>query len=548
MTPTRTLRLTAATLALVVGTAAFAADMHPVTGEKLAEEQTFTYRLLDQFPTLDPQLNEETAGFHVIRDLFEGLMSQDAEGNLVPGVATGFEASNENKTYTFTLRDNAKWSNGDPVTAHDFVFAWQRAVDPATASPYGWYIELTEMVNAKEILAGEKPPSELGVKALDDHTLQVDLNIPLPYFPAMTTYATLFPTHKATIEAHGADWTKPENMVSNGAYVLTELVLNEYHTREKNPMYWDADNVIMEKVTGLVINDSNQALTRYKAGELDHLEPLPAGQFPALKEEMPNEATSVPRLCSYYYTYNHRDDAEPALKDVRVRQALSYAIDRDVIVNQVLKGGQWPAYNFAHLMTAGFEMPTIPYAEMAQADRDAKAKELWAAAVADGVVPETGLQLDLIYNTDESHKAIATVISQMWKQKLGVETTLANYEWQTYLEIRRDGQFDVARSAWCADYNEASTFLDLLTTTHGSNDGKYSNAEVDALMRASKTSANANEQYTQVEKILYEDMAIAPIYHYANTFLLNEEIKGWPYNNAENNWYSKNFYRVAAGE
>jgi len=472
-------------------------------------------------------------------------MSQDADGKLVPGVATGFEATNDNKTYTFTLRQDARWSNGDPVTAQDFVYAWQRAVNPETASPYGWYLELTEMVNAKEILAREKDPSELAVRAVDDHTLEVDLNIPLPYFPAMTTYATLMPVHRATVETHGSDWTKPENMVSNGAYVLTELVLNEYRTREKNPMYWDAENVIMEKVTGLVINDVNQALTRYKAGELDHLEPLPPGQFPALQAEMPEQATSVLRLCSYYYTFNHREDAEPALQDVRVRQALSYSIDRNVIVDQILKGGQWPAYNFAHLKTAGFEIPEIPYADMTQAERDAKARELWAAAVADGVVPESGLELDLIYNASESHKAIATVISQMWKQKLGVEMKLSNFEWQTYLEIRRDGQFDLARSAWCADYNEASTFLDLLTTTHGSNDGKFSNAEYDALMRASKTSDNPNAQYTQAEKIAYEEMAIAPIYHYANTFLLHESIRGWPYNNAENNWYSNNFYRVA---
>jgi oligopeptide transport system substrate-binding protein len=546
MTLIASLRLGAAALALAVAAPALAQDVHPETGEPLAEEQTFTYRLLDQFPTLDPQLNEETAGFHVIRDLFEGLMSQDAQGNIVPGVATGYEASNDNKTYTFTLREDAKWSNGDPVTAQDFVYAWRRAVNPETASPYGWYLELTEMVNAEEILAGELPPEELGVRAIDDRTLEVNLEIPLPYFPAMTTYATLMPTHQATIEEHGSDWTQPENIVSNGAYTLTELVLNEYHTREKNPMYWGADDVIMEKVTGLVINDVNQALTRYKAGELDHLEPLPPGQFPALKEEMPNEATSVPRLCSYYYTFNHRDDAEPALQDVRVRRALSYAIDRDVIVERVLKGGQWPAYNFAHLKTAGFELPDIPYAEMSQAERDAEAKRLWEEAKADGVIPEGGLEIDLIYNTSESHKQIATVISQMWKQKLGVETNMSNFEWQTYLDIRRDGQFDVARSAWCADYNEASSFLDLLTSAHGSNDGKYSNEEYDALMRASKTSDDPNEQYSEAELIAYEDMAIAPIYHYANTFLLSEEIKGWPYENAENNWYSKNFYRVAA--
>ena len=528
-----------AALVVATATAAHAAGTHPVTGEALADDQTFTYRLLDQFPTLDPQLNEDTSGFHIIRDLFEGLLSQDGDGNLVPGVATHYEATDGNKTYTFTLRENARWSNGDPVTAHDFVYGWRRAVDPATASPYGWYLELTEIVNAKAILAGEKAPEELGVSAKDDHTLEVRLNTPLPYFPAMTTYATLFPAHRATIEAHGNDWTAPGNMVSNGAYTLEEVVLNEYHTRVKNPVYWGAGAVIVEKVTGLVINDDNQALTRYRAGELDHLEPVPAGQYPALKKELPDQATSVPRLCSYYYAINHTGSGNPALHDVRVRRALSMAIDRDVIVSQLLKGGQWPAYNFTHRKTAGFEMPDIAYGMLSQAERDAEATKLMSeAGVGD-------LSLKLIYNTSESHKQIATVISQMWKQKLGVETELANFEWKTYLGIRSNQEFDLARSGWCGDYNEASTFLDLLTTTHGANDGKYSSERVDELMRASKLAENPNEMYTEVEQILADDMAIIPIYHYANTFLLSADIKGWPYNNVENNWYSKNLYRVA---
>ena len=528
-----------AAFAIAVAGQAPATGTHPLTGEALAEDQTFTYRLLDQFPTLDPQLNEDTSGYHVIRDLFEGLLSQDAAGNLVPGVATHYEASDGNTTYTFTLREDARWSNGDPVTAHDFVYAWRRAVDPATASPYGWYLELTEMVNAKAILAGEVEPAELGVQALDDHTLEVKLNTPLPYFPAMTTYATLFPAHRATIEAHGSDWTAPGNMVSNGAYTLGEVALNEYHTRVKNPLYWDAGNVIIEKVTGLVINDVNQALTRYRAGELDHLEPVPPGQYPALKEELPDQATSVPRLCSYYYAINHTDTANPALKDVRVRRALGMAIDREVIVDQVLKGGQWPAYNFTHRKTAGFVMPDIAYGSSSQAERDAQAVRLMSDA---GV---EDLKLRLIYNTSESHKQIATVVTQMWKQKLGVETELANFEWKTYLGIRSNQEFDLARSGWCGDYNEASTFLDLLTTTHGANDGKYSNGRVDELMRASKTAQNPNEMYGEVERILAEDMAIIPIYHYANTFLLSADIKGWPYENVENNWYSKNLYRIA---
>ena len=529
----------AVVVAIAASGAARAAATHPVTGEALADDQTFTYRLGDQFPTLDPQLNQDVSGFHVIRDLFEGLLTQDATGALVPGVATHHAASDGNTTYTFTLREDARWSNGDPVTAHDFVYAWRRAADPATASPYAWYLELTEMVNAKAILAGEKPPAELGVRAVDDRTLEVKLNTPLPYFPAMTTYATLFPAHRATIEAHGADWTAPGNMVSNGAYVLADVVLNEYHSRVRNPMYWGADRVIIEKVTGLVINDVNQALTRYRAGELDHLEPLPPGQYPALREELPDEATSVPRLCSYYYAFNHTASGNPALHDARVRRALSLAIDRGVIVNQVLKGGQWPAYNFTHFKTAGFTMPDIPHARLSQAERDAEAKRLFAESGAGD------LTLEFIYNTSESHRQIATVVSQMWKQKLGVNTELANFEWKTYLGIRRNQEFDLARSGWCGDYNEASTFLDLLTTTHGSNDGRYSNERVDELMRASKMAQDPAAIYAEVERILADDMAIVPIYHYANTFLLSADIRGWPYDNVENNWYSKNLYRVA---
>ena len=539
LTLTPTLQALVAAVAVAAGAQVQAAGTHPVTGEALSDNQTFTYRLLDQFPTLDPQLNEDTSGFHVIRDLFEGLLSQDASGGLTPGVATRYAASDGNTTYTFTLREDARWSNGDPVTAHDFVYAWRRAVDPSTASPYAWYLELTEMVNAKEVLAGKKDPTELGVRAVDDHTLEVKLNAPLPYFPAMTTYATVFPAHRATIEAHGADWTAPGNMVSNGAYMLENVVLNEYHTRVRNPMYWNAGRVIIEKVTGLVINDVNQALTRYRAGELDHLEPLPPGQYPALKKELPDEATSVPRLCSYYYAFNHTESGNPALRDVRVRKALSMAIDRDVIVNQVLKGGQWPAYNFTHLKTAGFAMPDIAYGKLGQDERDAEARKLMSDSGAED------LTLKLIYNTSESHKQIATVVSQMWKQKLGVRTELANFEWKTYLTIRGNQEFDVARSAWCGDYNEASTFLDLLTTAHGANDGRYSNEKVDELMRASKTTEDPSGIYAEVEQILADDMAIVPIYHYANTFLLSADIKGWPYDNVENNWYSRNLYRVA---
>lgn len=514
-----------------------AGHTHPDTGEILSDNQSFTYRLLDQFPTLDPQLNEETSGATVIRDLFEGLMSQDASGELVPGVATGFEANDDNTVYTFDLRAEANWSNGDPVTAEDFVYAWRRAVDPETASPYAWFVEMASIENAGAIIRGEMAPDTLGVEAVDDHTLRVTLSRSLPYFASMTTSATLFPVHPAIVEEFGSDWTKPGNMVSNGAYTLDELVLNEYHTRVKNPLYWDADSVIIEKVTGLIINDENQALTRYLAGELDRTE-IPAGKYPDLQEEYPEEATSVPRLCSYYFAINLSESGNPALRDVRVRKALSYALDRDVIVERVLKGGQSPAYSFTHWATAGFDMPTIDYADWPQAERDAKAKALMEEA---GV---SDLSLKLIYNTSEAHKQIANVMSQMWKQKLGVQATLENMEWQTFLNVRANQNFDIARSGWCGDYNEASTFLDLLTTTHGSNDGKYSNERVDDLMELSRSSSDPNEIYSQVEQILATDMPVIPVYHYASVFMLKPDIKGWPYNNVQENWYAKSLYRV----
>ncbi len=343
------------------------------------------------------------------------------------------EASEGNTVYTFKLRDDAKWSNGDPVTAGDFVYAWRRAADPATASPYAWYMDLMSIENGSAVVAGEKDPSELGVEAVDDHTLRVKLTSALPYFASMVTHATTFPTHQATIEEHGDEWTRPENMVSNGAYKLTEWVLNERTTRERNEMYWNNEETILDKVVTLVINDENVALTRYRAGELDKTE-VPSGQYPALEEELPNEAHSFPRLCNYYYTFNLSDKGPEAFKDARVRKALSYAVDRKVITDQVLQGGQFQAYTFTPAATAGFEVPDVDFAGMTQADRDAKAKELLAEA---GYGPDNPLEFDMLYNTSEGHKKIAVAISQMWKQKLGVEATLGNMEWKTFLETPR---------------------------------------------------------------------------------------------------------------
>lgn len=537
-------RLLATTSAILIATTgALYADghaTHPVTGETLATDQTFTYRVGDESPSIDPGLVEDVDGSDVVRDLFEGLYNQDAAGNLVPGVALRHEVSDDGLVYTFTLRDNAKWSNGDPVTAGDFVYAWQRAASPELASPYSWYMDLMSIENGGDVIAGDMDPSRLGVTAIDDTTLEVRLSQPLPYFPQMVTHSTTFPVPRATVEAYGSDWVLPENMVSNGAYVLTEFVPQEKLVRSRNPMYWDNENTILETVTKLVISDENVALTRYLAGELDRTD-VPAGQFPRLSAQYPEQAVSVPQACSYYYLFNLRDGAPEELQDPNVRKALSLAVDRDIIVENVLAGGQKPAYTFTHWATAGFETPNIPMASMTQAERNALAQELLTEA---GYGSDNPLSIDLIYNTNEAHKSVAIAISQMWKQTLGVETTLANQEWQTFLEARSNGDFDVARGGWCADYNEASTFLDLMQSESGYNDSKYNNAEVDALLAEARTANNPQANYDRVEEFIAQDTPIIPIYHYAAVDMLAENLEGWPYENFQQSWYSKDLYKI----
>lgn len=520
---------------------ALAAGTHPVSGEKLADSQVFTYRVLDEHTSVDPQIVEDVNGSDIVRDLFEGLMNQDADGVLIPGVATGFTTNDEKNVYTFTLRDNAKWSDGKPVTAGDFVYAWRRLVNPETASPYSWFGELMSIEGVAEIIKGDAKPETLGVKAIDDLTLEVTLSTSLPYFPLMTTHSSTFPAPAWAIEEHKAEWTKPENIISNGAYVLTEHVPNERLVRERNTQYWNNDATILEKVVVLVINDENTALTRFLAGELDRTE-VPAGQFPRLKKEQPDSALSFPRLCSYYYTFNLSESGPEAFKDIRVRQALSYAIDRSIITDKILQGGQFSAYTFTPGATANFAVPEVPYASMTQDERNAKAVELLAEAGYDAGNP---LSFDMLYNTDEAHKKVAIAMSQMWKQRLGVKVELANMEWKTFLEVRGQQDFDMARGAWCGDYNEASTFLDLVSTGSGYNDGKFSNAEVDELLVSAKTMADPSANYTRIEQIMADEMPIIPVYHYTGVFMMNPALKNWPIQNVEQNWYSRDLYFAA---
>ena len=526
------------TTALCLGIAAPAFAVQPAEGEKLAENQSYTFWLLDAIKTSDPHKNSDVEGSDIIRQLFEGLLNEDTTGAPIAGVATSFDLSDDKLTYTFHLRPEAKWSNGDPLTAQDFVYSWQRLANPETASEYAWFMELMNVQNATAVVKGEKPPAELGIKAVDDHTLTVTLTTPTPYFPKMVTHASTFPVNQKVVEAEGDAWTQPGKLVGNGAYVLTSHDLGVQISMEKNPNYWDAANVVMEHVKGLTVNDNNVALTRYQAGELDRVQ-IPAGQYPRLKQEFPDQAISIPYSCSYAYLFNLSEKGPEALKDVRVRQALSYAMQRDIVVNQILQGGQKPSYNWTHWAIEGFKMPEIDYAAWSQAERMEKAKALLAEA---GYGPDNPLKLTLTYNTDENHKKIAVAAQQFYKA-LGVQLTLNNVEWKVHTDRMQSQDFEMARYAWCADYNEASTFLDYFRTT-GMNYGKYSNPEFDKLMDASKTAADPNVEYTAAEKILAADMPLVPIYQYAKVDMIRDDIKGLPTENVMNDWYAKDLYRI----
>ena len=506
----------------------------------LSEDQTYTFWLLDAIKSMDPQINTDVEGSDILRNIFEGLYNEGPTGDLVPGVALNHELSEDGKTYTFKLRPEAKWSDGQPVTANDFVYSWRRLADPETASEYAWYMELMQVENAAQIIAGEKPVEELGVTAIDDHTLEVKIGTPLPYFPQMLVHGSTFPVRQDLIEAHGDNWTTAENLVGNGAYTLTEHLLGERVEMDKSDTYWDAENTVMTHLTALTINDVNQGLTRYMAGELDRVD-VPAGQYPRLKKERPDEAKSLPYSCSYIYMLNVGEKGPEALKDVNVRRALSYAINRDIVVENILQGGQEAAYNWTHWATAGFEKPEIDYATWTQEERTAKAKELLEAA---GYSTSNPLELTLNYNTSEDHKKIAIAASQFLKA-VGVNLTLNNMEWKVHTDKMQAQDFEMARYAWCGDYNEASTYLDLFTSYSGHNNGEFFSEEYDQLMKDSKTAEDPQPMYTAAEQILADQMPVIPIYHYANVDMVAADIKGLPTENVMQTWYGKDLYRVA---
>ncbi|WP_305842070.1 ABC transporter substrate-binding protein [Photobacterium leiognathi] len=508
---------------------------------KLADKQELVRGNGTEPESLDPQKVSGVPESNVIRDLLEGLVNQDSKGNLVPGAAKSWETE-DYKTWTFHIRDDAKWSNGDPVTAEDFVYTWRRLADPKTASPYASYIQMTTMANAEDIIAGKKAPETLGVEAADSKTLKVTLDKPVSYFASMLVHTSMKPVNQKVVEKFGDEWTKVGNYVSNGAYKLDTWVVNERIVLARNENYWDNKNTVINQVTFLPIENQVAAMNRFLAGELDMTYEMPNEHFKRLQKEYPQDVKVTPYLCSYYYEFNM---TRKPFDDANVRKALSYAIDRDVLAKFIVGKGETPAYNFTPLATNGLDVEMPEYSKLDQKQRLAKAKELLKAA---GYDQNNPLKFNLLYNTSENHKKIAVAISSMWKKGLGVTAVLENQEWKSYLDAKRQGNFDISRAGWCGDYNEASTFLAIMRSDHSQNYPKYSSSAYDKAIDdavLAKTDAERAADYKDAEAKLAEDMPIMPIYHYVNARLVNPQLGGYPMENPEDNIYSKDMYFIA---
>jgi oligopeptide transport system substrate-binding protein len=536
---TQALILGAGLAVAATSTLSIAADVP--AGTKLAKVQELVRGNGTEVASLDPQKTEGVPESHVIRDLLEGLVNQDANGKTIPGVAESWETT-DNKVFTFHLRKDAKWSNGDPVTAEDFVYSFQRAVDPNTASPYSWYLEMTTMINASDIIAGKKDKSTLGVKAVDAHTFEVTLESPVPYFVMMMGHTTVKPVHKATVEKYGDKWTKPEHFVGNGAFTVSNWVVNERIELVRNDQYWDNANTVLTKVTYLPIENQVAEMNRFLSGELDFTHELPNEHFRRLQKEYPESVAIKGNLCTYYYNFNTH---KPPFDDVRVREAISYTIDRDIVANAILGQGQKPAYFLTPEIVANFSPETPAYGKLSQKERNAKAKALLEEA---GYNKSHPLKFTLLYNTSENHKKIAVAIASMWKKNLGVDVVLENQEWKTYLETKKQGNFEAARAGWCGDYNEASTFTSLMEGKNTTGGIHYKSAEYDKLTAAATRATSEEERkqlYYAQEALLTKDMPIAPIYQYVTARLVNPHVGGYAKNNAEDKLYSKDMYIIA---
>ena len=509
-----------------------------------------TVNIASEPQTIDPALNSAVDGAIMINHMFEGLMRWVNSGvetagsdgtcsnaELSYGQAESYDkVTNEDGTvtYTFHLRDGIMWSDGQPVTASDFVFSWQRLVDPATAADYSYMIDC--VVNANAIMNGELEPSELGVSAPDDKTFVVTITSDLPYFTELCAFPATFPVREDIVS--NDQWTyDPATYISNGAYKMTSRVTNSEIVMEPNEYYYGVDSLGPDKITFKLMDDANAMLSGFNSGELDFIESMPTDEVAGLLAS--GDLKIMDYIGTYYVCY--QTQKEP-FDDPKVREAFTLAIDRTYIVEQITQTGQVEAGGFvpAGVYDAegatGDDFRTVggDYYAPTDADYEAnceRARELLAEA---GYPNGEGFPVvTYLYNTDDSHKAVGEALQNMWQTVLGVTVQLDNQEWATFLQTRKDGDYSIARNGWIADYNDPMSFLDMWLTGGGNNDAQYSNAEYDSLIQQAKASTDPAERMSlmhQAEDIIIgQDYALCPLYFYTQKYMLADDVQGMYY-------------------
>lgn len=504
-------------LAFIV--AAFVLSFAPI---KASAETIFHRGNIGEPDSLDPHLSTSGYAGNITFDMFVGLTAVDAFANVVPGAAESWTISEDGKIYVFTIREGMTWSDGNPVTAGDFEYAFKRMLDPVTASRGAPMLYMVK--NARAVNGGQLPTSDLAVTALDDRTLKIELEAPTPFFLELIVHRCLAVPRWA-IEAHGREWTRPENIVVNGAFILDEWVPQTYVKLVRNPLYFDAKEVSLDAVMFYTTEDLNAALNRYRAGELDMIISFPPSQFDWIKENLPDDLRMTNNLGLEYITFNTN---KPPFNDPRVRTALSMALDRETLTGRVMRGGEKPAYSLIpEGSRTGYEPAFADYMDQSQAERVARAKALLAEA---GYGPDNPLSFSFRYNSSEVIRRVAAAASAMWQRGLDVQVSLLNSDLNVLNADLRNGDYEVARYQWFGEHRDPSTFLYLLESDAiGDNHSKYNSPEYDALMQQAYASADIPERMRLMqaaERIAMDEAPITPLTYYVSKRLVKPFVKG----------------------
>jgi oligopeptide transport system substrate-binding protein len=507
------------------------------SGVTLAAKQELVRNNGSEVETLDPALVESVVAANVARDLFESLTMTNADGSVVPGVAQKWEQKDAT-TWIFHLRKDARWSNGQNVTANDFVYGFQRFIDPKTASSYASVFGAF-LLNGPDIVAGKKPVNTLGVRAIDAYTVEVKTSGPVPFLPELMSNQNFAPIHRATVEKFGKDWTKPGNIVSNGAFSLKDWQVNSKLVLTKNANYWDKQDVQLTQVTYLPVEDENTDVKLFQSGENDMTYQLPTGTYAKYRQQFPSDTRNSLILGTRYYSFNNRD---PLLKDVRVRKALSMVIDRDLLAQRVTADGQTPMYGLMPKGVNGADVSNYEWSTWPMAKRVEEAKKLLDQA---GVKP--GTKLRFATNTSDYNKKMALFMASEWKTKLGLSMDIEAMEFKVLLKKRHEGDYQIARNGWVADYNDATTFLTLVQCNSEQNDNFNCNPKADALIKeAGQTTDQARRTQLQTEaaKIIMDDYPMLPLLQYGLPRLVKSYVGGYSLKNPMDHYGSKDLYIV----